>query len=89
MKRFPDFWRNTRKLLHFFAQRDMEQEIVEATIVQNPREMGIRAMDVMYQLFEEGLGEVEDQYVDVMVVDKENVQDVSYIRREDIPWQLY
>ena len=69
--------------------RAVEQEIVEATIVQNPREMGIRAMDVMYQLFEEGLGEVEDQYVDVMVVDKENVQDVSYIRREDIPWQLY
>lgn len=69
--------------------RAVEQEIVEATIVQNPREMGIRAMDVMYQLFEEGLGEVEDQYVDVMVVDKDNVQDVSYIRREDIPWQLY
>ena len=69
--------------------RAVEQEIVEATIVQNPREMGIRAMDVMYPLFEEGLGEVEDQYVDVMVVDKENVQDVSYIRREDIPWQLY
>lgn len=69
--------------------RAVKQGIVEATIVQNPHAMGIRAMDVLYQLFEEGPEEMEDQYIDVMVVDEENVNDVSYIRREDIPWQVY
>lgn len=67
----------------------VKQGIAETTILQNPRGMGIRAVDVLYQRFEGGIEMAEDQYIDVMVVDKENVQDVSVIEQEDIPWQVY
>ena len=58
-------------------------------VLQNPYEMGCQAVETLQNYFSGDEEDIEDQYIQVEIVDREHPADREYSRREDILWHMY